>query len=226
MKLNCATKLATNLGRPHRAPVDFLWILLAAAALVGCATTAEPVIIEKPEVRALEDAGPLPPPPLKLTWPVTQGRITDIFGRKRGARTHKGMDIARETLTPIFAAEAGKVVYRGYEPGYGNYIELRHRDGWISRYAHLKKYRASWSQYVEKGQLLGLMGRSGRATGTHLHFEVRRYGVPVDPLSLLPRPENAYIPEGFGSASVVGRRMTPVQSIRTEALEGPIRWYR
>lgn len=116
---------------------------------------------------------------VRFIWP-TQGVITQTFWQY-----HPGIDIANDTGTPEIAADGGKVVWAGWGD-YGIYVELDHGNGFQTIYAHMSKVLVSVGQTVVKGQLLGLMGATGRATGPHLHFEIRFHGVPQNPLELLP----------------------------------------
>lgn len=116
---------------------------------------------------------------VRFIWP-TQGVITQYFWQQ-----HPGLDIANATGTPEMAADGGKVIWAGWGD-YGIYVELDHGNGFQTIYAHMSQVLVSVGQTVVKGQLLGLMGATGRATGPHLHFEIRFRGVPQNPLELLP----------------------------------------
>ena len=119
-----------------------------------------------------------------------RGKVTSPFGlRKGGTRMHKGVDIALCCGDSIGCAFAGKVARVGYEKGgYGYFVIVDHPDGVQSRYAHLQSPLAKPGQEVTPGEVIGLGGTSGNSTGPHLHFEIRRYGRPVDPTALLRRP--------------------------------------
>ena len=118
-------------------------------------------------------------------WPVKKGRITQKF--KARSSKHDGIDIAGKKNSPVYAAEGGRVLYAGHDfTGYGNLIIIEHSgDTWASFYGHLNGFKVSEGDRVGRGQQIGLMGRTGRATGVHLHFEVRHNLRPVDPLRLL-----------------------------------------
>jgi murein DD-endopeptidase MepM/ murein hydrolase activator NlpD len=103
-------------------------------------------------------------------------------------RPHLGLDLAANKGTSILASRGGVVIYRGRDfRGFGKMILVESGDGWATLYAHLDKYMVAEGQRVSMGDLIGQMGRTGRATGVHLHFEIRRNKRPVDPLALLPR---------------------------------------
>lgn len=104
------------------------------------------------------------------------------FGQ-RGGRLHPGLDFTGTRGTPIRAAADGVVAYAGRYYGYGNMVDVTHRDGTVARYAHLATIAPGIhaGAPVAVGATLGGMGATGRASGVHLHFEVRIGGVPVDP---------------------------------------------
>jgi len=122
---------------------------------------------------------------LRFIWPV-KGPVTSWFGVRDGRR-HDGIDIAVPMGTPILAAESGIVVYSGSQiKGYGNVVILKHREGFSTVYGHHSANRVKVDEQVRKGQVVGYAGKTGLASGVHLHFEVR-YGVrAVDPMDYLP----------------------------------------
>lgn len=123
---------------------------------------------------------------VKLQWPV-QGRLSSKFGPRKN-RMHDGIDIAAKAGVHVFAAAAGKVVYADSRlSGYGNLIIIRHSSDMFTAYAHNQKNLVVVGQQVKTGQHIANVGSSGRATGAHLHFEVRRGETAVDPLAYLPR---------------------------------------
>jgi len=120
------------------------------------------------------------------------GKINNEFGFRRnpfGGRTyefHAGMDIDGERGDLVVAPAAGTITKAGWQGGYGNMVEVDHGNGLITRYGHMSKLNVTTGQKVTKGQVLGAGGRTGYATGNHLHFEVRKDGKVVNPLSYLP----------------------------------------
>lgn len=120
-----------------------------------------------------------------LAWPV-KGVVHSRFGPRGGSR-HDGIDIGAPEGTPIFAAADGEVIYAGVQRGYGNLVILRHEGGLVTIYAHNRENLVREGERVRKGQKIATVGRTGRATGPHLHFEVRRGTTPIDPQSVLPR---------------------------------------
>ena len=120
-------------------------------------------------------------------WPV-RGRITSPYGMRviSGRKDfHAGIDIGGPTGTNIVAAESGRVSYAGYMRGFGNVIILSHDGGYSTVYGHNSVNLVKKGQYVNKGSIIGKVGRTGNATGSHLHFEIRLGGNPVNPLSYL-----------------------------------------
>ncbi|ATP42296.1 hypothetical protein CSE16_21020 [Solibacillus sp. R5-41] len=119
-----------------------------------------------------------------FAWPANGGRISSQMGTRWG-RYHYGIDIARPSDYTIKASDNGIVKTAGRHATYGNYVVINHNNGYETLYAHLSKIGVSVGQVVEKGSSLGVMGSTGRSTGTHLHFEVHKNGSEVDPLAYL-----------------------------------------
>ncbi|MFC1537137.1 LysM peptidoglycan-binding domain-containing M23 family metallopeptidase [Pseudomonadota bacterium] len=123
---------------------------------------------------------------VKLRWPL-KAKITSRFGR-RGSRMHDGIDIGAKEGTPIYAAAAGEVVYSDQRlSGYGKLIIIRHSSDMFTAYAHNQRNLVRKGDRVKAGSVIARVGKTGRASGPHLHFEVRRGSTPVDPLAYLPR---------------------------------------
>lgn len=117
-------------------------------------------------------------------------RISSQFGPRsdpflQSAAFHSGMDFPKPTGTPVLAAAGGRITYAGRQSGYGNLIEITHRDGLKTRYGHLSAILVANGQGVSAGQIIGKVGSTGRSTGPHLHFEVRRNGKPINPSQFL-----------------------------------------
>ncbi len=125
----------------------------------------------------------------KFMWPAA-GRITAGFGNRLHpilgiVRFHSGIDIAAPYGTLVKAADGGQVVQAGYFGGYGYSVMIYHGGGFATWYAHLSSINCSIGQFVERGQVIGLIGSTGLSTGPHLHFEVRINGNPQNPLAYL-----------------------------------------
>ena len=121
----------------------------------------------------------------KFLWPVT-GTINSGFG-PRGATFHDGIDIAAAEGTPIRAIERGEVIYSDQLRGYGNIVIIRHSDGLVSVYAHNEMNLVKQGQAVSRGEIIARVGSTGRVTGPHLHFEIRKNNTAQDPLRVLPQ---------------------------------------
>ncbi|MBW3578343.1 MAG: peptidoglycan DD-metalloendopeptidase family protein [Actinobacteria bacterium] len=117
-------------------------------------------------------------------WPRCD-RVTSGFGRRWG-RMHTGIDIDGNTGDPIFAAKAGQVLFVGWQGGYGRLTLIAHGDGVVTAYAHQSAFAVADGQRVAQGQRIGSVGSTGYSTGSHLHFETRVSGTPVDPRRYLP----------------------------------------
>ena len=118
------------------------------------------------------------------SWP-TKGVFTSGYGWRWG-RMHKGIDIANNTGTPILASRDGVVAFAGWSGAYGYLVEISHSDGESTRYAHNSRLLVKKGQMIPRGARISLMGSTGRSTGPHLHFEIRRTGgAAVNPLNKL-----------------------------------------
>lgn len=107
-------------------------------------------------------------------------RVDPIYGT---ARHHDGMDFASAEGTPVYATARGTVKEAGWRQGYGNCIDIDHGDGYMTRYAHLSAIKVTAGQKISRGDLIGLVGSTGKSTGPHLHYEVRYKGVPQNPVN-------------------------------------------
>jgi murein DD-endopeptidase MepM/ murein hydrolase activator NlpD len=124
-------------------------------------------------------------------FPLTLGEITSAYGPRPNPLTgsqeyHHGVDIAAPAGMQVLAARDGQVVETGFDPVLGSFIVLAHEGGYQTVYGHLSRVLVSLNQVVRSGMIIGEVGSTGRSTGPHLHFEVRRQGSSRDPLPLLP----------------------------------------
>lgn len=122
-------------------------------------------------------------------WPLNP-RITSKFGMREDPftaekRLHSGVDIAAERGTEIKAAMSGEVVMSCKMPDYGNVVAVDHGEGIVTVYAHNEKNLVKLGDQVEKGDIIGRVGSTGRSTGPHLHFEVRKNGAKIDPMEFM-----------------------------------------
>jgi lipoprotein NlpD len=137
---------------------------------------------------------------ITLVWPV-EGPVISSFGR-RSRGWHAGVDITAEMGSPIHAAAAGTVVYSGWIRAYGQVVKIEHSNGFITLYAHNQKNLVEVGEDVEAGQVIATVGRSGHATGPHVHFEVRRDGKAYNPLHVLdPSDQSPVFDEDIAASS-------------------------
>jgi murein DD-endopeptidase MepM/ murein hydrolase activator NlpD len=138
---------------------------------------------------ALPERPVLVPAQGDLSWPVA-GRVTSGFGPRSDPLTgrdsfHSGLDVSVPSGTPVRAVAAGRVVQSGAMCGYGNAVVIDHGDGYQSLYAHNSEVLAPVGTTVQPGDAVALSGSTGRSTGPHVHFEVRKGGHAVDPRAFL-----------------------------------------
>jgi|GEM_PF-617832 len=141
---------------------------------------------------------------ISLRWPIP-GHVTSPFGMRRG-RLHAGLDIKGNKGEPIYAAASGQVVTSKRHRQYGNVVIVGHENDHQTLYAHMTTFAVREGQYVRAGELLGRVGRTGRATGFHLHFETRvNGGVPQDPMRFLPSIKGSGLKVGLNDRGELER---------------------
>ncbi|MNI33495.1 Murein DD-endopeptidase MepM [compost metagenome] len=148
--------------------------------LIVSLTQSEATLLEAQRIRNLTPT----------LWPVNSRRVTSHFGIRLDPFTgkpsgHTGIDIDGELGDAVYAAAAGKVTLTDSDGEHGNYIRIDHTLGMNTQYLHLSKILVKVGEQVTKGQKIGLVGSTGRSTGTHLHYEVLRSGVQIDPTPYL-----------------------------------------
>lgn len=156
----------------------------ASAEPVAAANTiaARPVVSE-----ARTNAAPQPVGGANMAfrWPA-EGEVISRFGPKTNGLSNDGINIASAKGDPIWAAADGEVVYVGSDlEGYGNLLILRHRDGWMTSYAHAEEFLLNKGDAAAQGDVLGYVGTSGSVKTPQLHFSVREGKIPIDPESVL-----------------------------------------
>ncbi|WP_374634933.1 M23 family metallopeptidase [Ferrovibrio sp.] len=124
-----------------------------------------------------------------LRTPIDGARLTSGFGRRKHpilgySLMHKGVDFGAATGTPIQAAGEGTVELAGWNGAYGNYVRIRHGNGYATAYAHMSRIGVKNGQRVRQGQIIGAVGTTGRSTGPHLHYEVMVQGQQVNPMNV------------------------------------------
>jgi murein DD-endopeptidase MepM/ murein hydrolase activator NlpD len=165
-------------------PLDGTFGARTRAALLAFQRWAgiDPIAVAGPQTLAALRQPP-PASPVRLSTPI-ETEPTDGFG-PRGTRFHTGIDYPAPMGTPVVAARDGLVSAIGPLPGYGNVVELSHGQGVSTLYAHLSRILVEPGRRVTRGTAVGLVGRTGDATGPHLHFELRIRGAAIDPAGAL-----------------------------------------
>lgn len=181
---------ANNLGDPNMLVENTTILVPGGRLLPVAAPTLRPDVAAPsapapdpaPQVAAAPEVVPADPSTTGFIWPVVD-LITSYFGPAHPL----GIDI-NAPYVPVAASAPGQVVFAGGDPccSYGLYVEIRHEGGYESRYAHFSSLNVGLGEWVEQGQIIGVSGETGRSTGPHLHFELRRNGLIVDPLAFLP----------------------------------------
>jgi len=124
--------------------------------------------------------------------PLTGGSLSSRFGMRRSPfdrdrrEFHGGIDMACKVKTPVRSSRKGRVVFTGFSGGYGNLVVVEHERGYRTYYGHLSRIMTSTGQKVDAGQMIALSGNTGRTTGPHLHFEIRRHNRQINPALFLP----------------------------------------
>lgn len=148
------------------------YLLVIAPSAIATYTTTDPI-------------NPYP----AFIYPA-HGTLTSGYGWRWG-RLHQGIDIAAPAGTPIVASAEGQVAFAGWhDGGYGNMIDIKHLDGSFTRYAHNSRLLVKVGDFVEQGEVIALMGNTGRATGSHCHFELHTLAQgTVNPIAYLNHPQ-------------------------------------
>jgi murein DD-endopeptidase MepM/ murein hydrolase activator NlpD len=149
--------------------------------------------------------------PLRFTWPINPVSVTSLYGSRRHPVTgkmspHRGLDLAAERGQAIYTAAPGVVLRAGWSGSYGLMVEVQHTGKVTTRYSHLSQVLVGPGEVLERGDVVGLAGDTGLATGVHLHFEVWRDGEASDPLDELEMPEE---PERLNTSRFEPRAVQP-----------------
>ena len=183
---------ANRLARPYRLRVGQKLVIPGKTDLRAGGESSPPpppappasYVLEKPSFNGLAPA---------FIWPV-EGYVSSEFGRRRRG-WHAGIDIRADAGTPIFAAAAGTVYYSGWERRYGLVVKIQHAENFVTVYAHNLQMFVDVGDEVDQGQVIATVGRTGRATAYHLHFEVQNNGKVYNPLHFLAEREVSAGPE-------------------------------
>ncbi len=166
-------------------PVARVTSAVAEMSIYSPTATATPTASSTPTTTATPTATtpptatPTPRPP--FVWPAGA-----FISQRMGANHPYGIDIGAK-YQPVYAVRDGRVIFVGGDPccSYGNYVVVEHDQGWTSLYAHLDAFAVSVGGHVAQGQRIGTSGHTGKSSGPHLHFELRSWGTPVDPVAYL-----------------------------------------
>ncbi len=120
-------------------------------------------------------------------WPISHdvAEISSSYGAPRGRSTHRGIDLSAPAGTPVRATADGRVIFAGRSGSFGRLVVIDHGNGWETRFAHLKRIKVEKGKKVRRGALVGTVGKSGNASGPHLHYEIRLQDRPVDPRPMM-----------------------------------------
>lgn len=120
-------------------------------------------------------------------WPVPYdiAQVSSSFGVPRGSSRHQGLDLSAPKGTAVRATADGKVIFTGRAGEFGRLVVIDHGNGYETRYAHLRSIEVKKGQKIKRGKIIGRVGKSGNATGYHLHYEIRLQGTPVNPRSYM-----------------------------------------
>lgn len=159
-------------------PLNEAQLLHETKETAGAAALARPPVREPARASRSRTKGPI------WSAPLGTGRLTSRFGWRWG-RAHQGVDIAVPTGTTVRAVGAGRVLTAGWSSGYGRLVTVEHDDGTVTAYAHLSAWLVNAGDRVAAGSPVARSGNTGRSTGPHLHFEVRKAGGQVNPIAWL-----------------------------------------
>jgi murein DD-endopeptidase MepM/ murein hydrolase activator NlpD len=163
-----APQIAVAPRQPHPVP---------AVRSPVAVTVTKPAVAGPPDVSVSKPEG--------FRWPV-RGRIIAGFGTKANGEKNDGINLAVPEGTSVKAAEEGVVIYAGNElKSYGNLVLIRHKDGWVSAYAHNRSIKVKRGEDIRRGQIIAEAGMTGSVTSPQVHFELRKGATPVDPLDHL-----------------------------------------
>jgi len=149
------------------------------------------IIFFKPSVALCNETIQISSSLKSIVFPLISPRLTSSFGSrvhpiKKVKKHHSGVDLAAPEKSHVRAVMAGRVVFAGNIPGYGNVVSILHEGERLSLYGHLREIHVQVGDVLEAGKIIGLVGSTGSATGPHLHFEWRENGKSLDPMTIFP----------------------------------------
>lgn len=181
---------ANNLADPTRITVGQILVVPGAAQPIEVVPYTAALPLSAQPASYSVGAPTVPVVTGAFLWPVAGGRLLSPFGVPRPGHRHQGIDIKGEPGQPVLAASPGRVVFSGNtQGGYGKTVVLEHEARLHSLYAHNSDLLVEEGQWVERGQTIARVGRTGNASTEHCHFEIREGSAAIDPLSRLERAE-------------------------------------
>jgi murein DD-endopeptidase MepM/ murein hydrolase activator NlpD len=180
--LRLSSALNTRMNR-FAHPLHWLVVVPVLLGVAGACRHRAPVVPRDPSL-AVPGIWPVDHPSRTITSPF--GERTDPRRFRSRRRFHTGVDIAAPKGSPVVATGDGVVCHAGRVSGYGRVVRIDHGNGYVTVYAHLAEIRTRMGRRVMRGDVIGSVGKSGHATGPHVHYEVHNRGRRVDPKSYLP----------------------------------------
>ena len=201
-----------NLALPKEIP----FCILVTLCLMSQKLMAEPQNPAHPSIAmAMLETLPSKPAILGSVREIKSTSISSDYGNRIGPFTglhenHDGLDIPAQLGSPILAAGKGTILFSAYAPGYGNLVEIDHGEGVVTRYGHAAQLLVKAGDVVQQSQQIATVGSTGKSTGPHLHFEVSKGGISIDPKLL-------FLIEGKQSGSDLQRYTFIFKEIRLKA---------
>ena len=197
-------------------PKEIQFFILVALCLMSQKLMAEPQNPAHPSIAmAMLETLPSKPAILGSVREIKSTSISSDYGNRIGPFTglhenHDGLDIPAQLGSPILAAGKGTILFSAYAPGYGNLVEIDHGEGVVTRYGHAAQLLVKAGDVVQQSQQIATVGSTGKSTGPHLHFEVSKGGISIDPKLL-------FLIEGKQSSSDLQRYTFIFKEIRLKA---------
>lgn len=190
-------------------------MLIAISSMSNPLDAQTPKNARDPIAIAMLETLPTRPSILGAVPEIKSHSISSDYGNRIGPlsgvhENHDGLDIPAQLGSPILAAGKGRVIFSAYAPGYGNLVEIDHGQGVVTRYGHAAELLVKTGEIVEQSQIIATVGSTGKSTGPHLHFEVSKGGVSIDPKLL-------FAIEGKKSGSELQRYTFIFKDIRLKA---------
>lgn len=178
-------------------------LLLLAVLMAGCSRKVYPDVVVEPTTTTSPTPPPAPvatPTPPAWSFPLPGANVTSYFG-PRWKKQHKGIDLQTFKGDSIRATFDGEVVFSGVGRGFGNLVRIKHENGLETYYAHNTRNLVKKGDFVKAGQVIALLGQTGRATGPHLHFETHFKGKARNPANFFDLKNQTFRPGSTDAAN-------------------------